>query len=102
MSTLAASRASAPAGPSPRRARTRQRLMSAAMTVFAERGVIGSSVEEICEAAGFTRGAFYSNFADKDALVLGLIEQGIAEEYAAACTRPRCSAGGSIRRPCTR
>lgn len=67
-----------------RRARTRQRLMSAAVTVFAERGVIGSSVEEICEAAGFTRGAFYSNFADKDALVLALIEQGVAEEYAAA------------------
>jgi AcrR family transcriptional regulator len=73
------------AGPfSARRTRTRQRLMAAAIAVFAERGVIGSSVEEICEAAGFTRGAFYSNFADKDALVLALIEQGIAEEYAAA------------------
>jgi AcrR family transcriptional regulator len=69
---------------SARRTRTRQRLMAAAVAVFAERGVIGSSVEEICEAAGFTRGAFYSNFADKDALVLALIEQGIAEEYAAA------------------
>ena len=75
------------AGGSPlcaRRARTRQRLMAAAVQVFAERGVIGSSVEVICEAAGFTRGAFYSNFADKDALVLALIEQGVAEEYAAA------------------
>ena len=70
--------------PTARRARTRQRLMAAALAVFAERGVIGSSVEEICEAAGFTRGAFYSNFADKDALVLALIEQSIAEEYAAA------------------
>ncbi len=69
---------------SARRARTRSRLMAAALSVFAERGVIGSSVEEICEAAGFTRGAFYSNFADKDALVLALIEQGIAAEYAAA------------------
>lgn len=69
---------------SARRTRTRQRLMAAAVAVFAERGVIGSSVEEICEAAGFTRGAFYSNFADKDALVLALIEQGVAEEYAAA------------------
>jgi AcrR family transcriptional regulator len=69
---------------SARRAQTRDRLMAAATTVFAERGVIGASVEEICEAAGFTRGAFYSNFADKDALVLAMIEQGIAEEYAAA------------------
>jgi AcrR family transcriptional regulator len=69
---------------SPRRTQTRERLMAAAMTVFAERGVIGASVEEICEAAGFTRGAFYSNFPDKDALVLALIEAGVAAQYAAA------------------
>jgi AcrR family transcriptional regulator len=74
-----------PAGPlSARRTRTRQRLMASAVAVFAERGVIGSSVEELCEAAGFTRGAFYSNFADKNELVLAMIEQSIAEEYAAA------------------
>jgi AcrR family transcriptional regulator len=58
--------------------------MDAATSVFAERGIIGASVEEICEAAGFTRGAFYSNFADKDALVLALIRQGIEFQYAAA------------------
>jgi AcrR family transcriptional regulator len=69
---------------SARRTRTRQRLMTSAVAVFAERGVIGASVEELCEAAGFTRGAFYSNFADKDELVLAMIEQSIAEEYAAA------------------
>ena len=69
---------------SARRAQTRERLMAAAGTVFAERGVIGASVEEICEAAGFTRGAFYSNFTDKDALVLALIEAGAQTQYAAA------------------
>ena len=69
---------------SARRAQTRERLMAAATAVFAERGVIGASVEEICEAAGFTRGAFYSNFADKDALVLALLEAGVAAQYAAA------------------
>lgn len=47
--------------------------MAGAIGVFAERGVIGASVEEICEAAGFTRGAFYSNFTDKDDLVLAMI-----------------------------
>ena len=51
--------------------------MAAATSVFADRGIIGASVEEICEAAGFTRGAFYSNFADKDALVLALIRASI-------------------------
>jgi AcrR family transcriptional regulator len=69
-----------------RRAQTQERLMVAASRVFAERGIIGASVEEICEAAGFTRGAFYSNFADKDALVLALIRQSIKTQYAAAET----------------
>ena len=67
-----------------RRAQTQERLMAAAARVFAERGIIGASVEEICEAAGFTRGAFYSNFADKDGLVLALIRQSIKAQYAAA------------------
>ena len=67
-----------------RRAHTQERLMAAAARVFAERGIIGGSVEEICEAAGFTRGAFYSNFADKDELVLALIRQSIKTQYAAA------------------
>jgi AcrR family transcriptional regulator len=67
-----------------RRAHTQERLMSAAVRVFAERGIIGASVEEICEAAGFTRGAFYSNFADKDELVLALIRASIRTQVAAA------------------
>lgn len=83
MSTTATpSRSAAPV--SARRAQTRERLMAAATTVFAERGVNGASVEEICETAGFTRGAFYSNFADKDALVLALIQADVAAQYAAA------------------
>ena len=67
-----------------RRAQTQERLMAAAARVFAERGIIGASVEEICEAAGFTRGAFYSNFADKDELVLALIRQTIRTQVSAA------------------
>ena len=69
---------------SARRAQTRERLMTAALSTFAARGIAGASVEEICEAAGFTRGAFYSNFGDKDALVLALIQASIASQYAAA------------------
>ena len=53
-------------GGSARREATRQRVIDAAREVFAERGVIGGTVEDICERAGFTRGAFYSNFADKE------------------------------------
>lgn len=58
---------------SPRRLATRDRLLKAATAVFLERGVVAATVEEICEAAGFTRGAFYSNFADKGALLEAII-----------------------------
>lgn len=49
--------------------------MNAAIGVFADRGVLGATVEEICDRAGFTRGAFYSNFASKDDLVLALLNR---------------------------
>lgn len=54
------------------RERTRARLLHAAYEVFAEEGLDGASVEAICERAGFTRGAFYSNFTSKDELFLEL------------------------------
>lgn len=61
--------------PTARRERTRRRLMEAAVAVIAQRGVNGASVEEICERAGFTRGAFYSNFASKEDLCLDVLRQ---------------------------
>jgi AcrR family transcriptional regulator len=63
-----------PAPLSRRRAQTRERLLIAARSVFGARGVYGASVEDICEAAGFTRGAFYSNFASKEDLFFALQE----------------------------
>lgn len=54
---------------------TRARLLEAATAVFAERGFGDTSVEAICDRAGYTRGAFYSNFSDKDEVVLALLEQ---------------------------
>ncbi|MFJ4713130.1 TetR/AcrR family transcriptional regulator [Streptomyces sp. NPDC088785] len=58
-----------------RRARTRQRLLAAAFEVFAEEGFGRSTVEQVCERAGFTRGAFYSNFSSLDELFLALWEE---------------------------
>lgn len=55
-----------------RRRETRRRLFAAARTLFAEQGVNGTTVEEISEVAGFTRGAFYSNFADKEDILIQL------------------------------
>jgi AcrR family transcriptional regulator len=58
-----------------RRAETRQRLVEAARLVFAEDGFGRASVEDVCERAGYTRGAFYSNFASLDELFLAMWEQ---------------------------
>jgi AcrR family transcriptional regulator len=65
-----------------KRAATRQALLEAAAAVFARRGLVGASVEEITEEAGFSRGAFYSNFASKEELFLTLIEGRSAEHVA--------------------
>lgn len=54
------------------RENTRARLLEAAAQVFAEIGLEGATVEAVCERAGFTRGAFYSNFESKDELFLML------------------------------
>ncbi|MGK5531125.1 TetR/AcrR family transcriptional regulator [Streptomyces sp. URMC 129] len=58
-----------------RRARTRQRLLDAALEVFAEEGFGRSTVEQVCERAGYSRGAFYSNFTSLDELFLAMWER---------------------------
>ncbi|HEU5149358.1 MAG TPA: TetR/AcrR family transcriptional regulator [Iamia sp.] len=63
-------------------AATRAALVRAAAEVMAERGVAGTTVEEVTSRAGFTRGAFYSNFADKDALVDAVLDARTAHEVA--------------------
>lgn len=60
---------------STRRAATRARLAEAAVRVFARKGVEGASVEEICDEAGFTRGAFYSNFESRNELCIDVIQR---------------------------
>ena len=52
---------------------TRERLFEAAAAVFVELGLGGTSVEAICARAGFSRGAFYSNFSSREELFLALL-----------------------------
>ncbi|GLW14580.1 hypothetical protein Stsp01_13230 [Streptomyces sp. NBRC 13847] len=54
---------------------TRDQILQSAAALFAGQGVSGTSVEQIVEAAGYTRGAFYGNFEGKHELVLALLEQ---------------------------
>lgn len=66
----------------PTREETRQRIFEAAAGVFAEHGVAGATIEQIASAAGFTRGAFYSNFAGKDELAVAMLEDHLARSQA--------------------
>ena len=65
------------------RTRTRQRLLDAALDVLAERSLSSTSVEAVCERAGFTRGAFYSNFTSIDDVVVALFGQRAGQLLAA-------------------
>jgi AcrR family transcriptional regulator len=70
-----------------RRVRTRANLLDAAFAVFAAKGFGRVSIEEVCEAAGYSRGAFYSNFDSLDELFFALYQQRadlIAEQVSGA------------------
>jgi len=54
---------------------TRQCLRNAARDEFARYGVAGASIDRITEAAGYSRGAFYSNYASKHELALELLAE---------------------------
>ena len=58
----------------PTRDDTRDKLFEAAARVFEEHGIGGASIETLAAAAGFTRGAFYSNFKSKDELIIAMLE----------------------------
>lgn len=72
-----------------RRAETRERLLAAAFRVFAAKGFGQTRIDDVCAAAGFTRGAFYSNFATLDELFFLLYDERaalIADQVTAALT----------------
>jgi AcrR family transcriptional regulator len=57
------------------REQTQQRLLAAAQSVIARKGLAATSVEDIAAAAGYTRGAFYSNFRSKGDLFIELLRR---------------------------
>ncbi|MBS2015586.1 MAG: TetR/AcrR family transcriptional regulator [Deltaproteobacteria bacterium] len=54
---------------------TRDALIESGMALFAERGLDGPSLDDICAHAGLTRGAFYVHFADRDAFLLAVMDR---------------------------
>ncbi len=63
----------------PTRDDTREKLFEAAARVFEDQGIGGASIEAIAAAAGFSRGAFYSNFTSKDELIIAMLEDHVEQ-----------------------
>ncbi|MDP7705921.1 MULTISPECIES: TetR/AcrR family transcriptional regulator [unclassified Mycobacterium] len=58
-----------------RRAETRGRLIDAAIEVFAQKGYGQVTIKDVCTAAGYTRGAFYSQFESLEELLFVIYHQ---------------------------
>jgi AcrR family transcriptional regulator len=72
-----------PLTPERRRNLTREHLLQAAAQVFAERGFHGTTLDEVASVAGFSKGAVYSNFRNKEDLFLALLAWVYSEEMQA-------------------
>jgi len=81
-----------------RKAQTRERLLDAAAQVFAERGFEAASLDQVAAAAGYTKGAVYSNFAGKTDLVIALLQRRIEVQSAQFDQRFAGRATGEIAR----
>ena len=59
---------------------TRSSLLRSAAKLFCRHGLDGASVEDVAQDAGYTKGAFYSNFKSKEELFLVMLDERFAEQ----------------------
>ena len=59
---------------------TREKLRAAAMSEFAVNGFGGTSIDRLCEVAGYSRGAFYANYKNKEELLLDAVRSQHSQE----------------------
>lgn len=84
----------------PTRGEVRDRILDAAAKVFAAEGFAGATIDAIGQAAGFTKGAVYSNFESKDELFLALLDREFelrGEQIAIALDRSDGDTGAAAR-----
>src|SRR5918999_4690961 len=62
-----------------RQAETRSSLLRSASKLFCRHGLEGASVEDVAQDAGYTKGAFYSNFKSKEELFLVMLDERFGE-----------------------
>ncbi|WP_019980703.1 MULTISPECIES: TetR/AcrR family transcriptional regulator [unclassified Streptomyces] len=85
-----------PKPPTKRRPITRAALTDSALALFTEKGFHATSISDIVERAGLTRGAFYSHYRDKEELFLALYDahtERLLSELREAATAPRPEPG---------
>lgn len=58
-----------------RRAETRTMLLEAGLKLVAEHGLEFAALDQVADAAGFTKGAIYRQFRSKPAFILAIFEQ---------------------------
>jgi len=74
-----------------RQAATRAALLRSASRLICEHGMDGASIDRIAAQAGYTKGAFYANFASKEELFLVMLD----EKFAAELERLQAAMSGS-------
>jgi AcrR family transcriptional regulator len=62
-----------------KQAKTRSSLMESAAKVFCRHGMDRASIDQVAEDAGYTKGAFYANFKNKEELFLAMLDERFAE-----------------------
>jgi AcrR family transcriptional regulator len=75
--------------------RTRAALVDAAIALFGEQGLDAPSLDAICARAGFTRGAFYVHFHDRDELLQAVMERLGAQFLDAVLGEPELDTAGA-------
>ena len=75
-------------------AETRRELLRAASRLFLRNGFVATSLSDIAEEAGVTKGAVYSNFASKEDLFLALLQEPLVSTEIYAPSRVAGLEGG--------
>ena len=78
---------------------TRRLLLDSAVELFGEKGFHASSVQEIVEAAGLTKGAFYHHFTNKEDVLILIQDELVAVQakIVAEILESRASAVAQLR-----
>jgi AcrR family transcriptional regulator len=74
---------------------TRERILDAALSVFADRGYHGATVDDIVRASGTSKGAVYHHFSSKEAVFLALVDD-FAERLAVAVATAIAARHGAL------